>query len=180
VNHVVKCLVFYHPDDDEDLRARQDRQILRLFDACRSTRHELLLEIIASKHGPVTSDTVARVIDHVYGLGVFPDWWKLEPTSDPAAWAASEAAILRHDPRCRGIVLLGLSAPQDELLAGIAAAAPFPLVKGFAVGRTIFHDVAARWLRREIDDEAAIAQLTENLRILAEAWRDARGGRAAA
>ena len=180
VNHVVKCLVFYHPDDDEDLRARQDRQILRLFDACRSTRHELLLEIIASKHGPVTSDTVARVIDHVYGLGVFPDWWKLEPTSDPAAWAASEAAILRHDPRCRGIVLLGLSAPQDEVLAGIAAAAPFPLVKGFAVGRTIFHDVAARWLRREIDDEAAIAQLTENLRILAEAWRDARGGRAAA
>lgn len=180
VNHVVKCLVFYHPDDDEDLRARQDRQILRLFDACRSTRHELLLEIIASKHGPVTSDTVARVIDHVYGLGVFPDWWKLEPTSDPAAWAASEAAILRHDPRCRGIVLLGLSAPQDELLAGIAAAAPFPLVKGFAVGRTIFHDVAARWLRREIDDEAAIAQLTENLRILAEAWRDARGGKAAA
>lgn len=180
VNHVVKCLVFYHPDDDEELRARQDRQILRLFDACRSTRHELLLEIIASKHGPVTSDTVARVIDHVYGLGVFPDWWKLEPTSDPAAWAASEGAILRHDPRCRGIVLLGLSAPQDEVLAGIAAAAPFALVKGFAVGRTIFHDVAARWLRREIDDEAAIAQLTENLRILAEAWRDARGARAAA
>lgn len=180
VNHVVKCLVFYHPDDDAELRARQDRQILRLFDACRSTRHELLLEIIASKHGPVASDTVARVIDHVYGLGVFPDWWKLEPTSDPAAWAASEAAILRHDPRCRGIVLLGLSAPQDEVLAGIAAAAPFPLVKGFAVGRTIFQDVATRWLRREIDDEAAIVRLTENLRVLAEAWRAARGARAAA
>ena len=42
---------------------------------------------------------------------------------DAAAWAASEAAILRHDPLCRGIVLLGLSAPQDEVLAGIVAAA---------------------------------------------------------
>ena len=180
INHVVKCLVFYHPDDDAELRARQDRQILRLFDACRSTRHELLLEIIASKHGPVGGDTVARVIHHVYDLGVYPDWWKLEPTSDAAAWAASEAAILQHDPRCRGIVLLGLSQTQDQVLAGISAAAPFPLVKGFAVGRTIFHDVAGQWLKGELDDEGAIARLTENLRVLAEAWRRARRARAAA
>jgi 5-dehydro-2-deoxygluconokinase len=180
INHVVKCLVFYHPDDEADLRQRQDRQILRLFDACRATRHEFLLEIIASKHGAVDSDTVALVIDHVYDLGVYPDWWKLEPTSDAQAWAASEAAILRHDTRCRGIVLLGLSAPQDELLAGIAAAAPFPLVKGFAVGRTIFHDVAIRWLRGEIDDEGAIDRLTANLRVLADGWRAARDARAAA
>jgi len=180
INHVVKCLVFYHPDDDAELRARQDRQILRLFDACRSTRHEFLLEIIVSKHGPVSGDTVARVIHHVYDLGVYPDWWKLEPTSDAAAWAANEAAILEHDPRCRGIVLLGLSATQDEVLAGISAAAPFPLVKGFAVGRTIFHDVAAQWLKGKLDDEGAIARLTENLRVLAEAWRRARRARAAA
>mgnify|MGYP003575638712 CR=1 FL=1 len=179
INHVVKCLVFYHPDDDAEMLARQDRQILRLFDACRATRHEFLLEIIASKHGPVDSDTIARVIDHVYGLGVHPDWWKLEPTSDPQAWAASQAAILRHDPRCRGIVLLGLSAPQEELLAGIAAAAPFPLVKGFAVGRTIFQDVAARWLRKEIDDDGAVRQLTANLRVLADGWRAARDAKAA-
>ncbi len=177
VNHVVKCLVYYHPDDAPEMRDRQDRQILRLFDACRATRHEFLLEIIASKHGPVDSETIARVIDHVYGLGVYPDWWKLEPTSDPRAWAASEAAILRHDPRCRGIVLLGLSAPQNELLAGIAAAAPFPLVKGFAVGRTIFHDVASRWLRKEIDDDGAVEALTANLRVLAEGWRAARDAR---
>ena len=123
---------------------------------------------------------MARVINHVYDLGVYPDWWKLEPTSDAAAWAASEAAILEHDPRCRGIVLLGLSQTQDQVLAGISAAAPFPLVKGFAVGRTIFHDVAAQWLTGKLDDEGAIAQLTENLRVLAEAWRRARRARAAA
>ena len=180
VNHVVKCLVFYHPDDDADLRARQDRQILRLFDACRATRHEFLLEVIASKHGPIDADTVARVIDHIYGLGVYPDWWKLEPVDDPAAWAATEAAILRHDPLCRGIVLLGLSAPKEEILAGIAAAAPYPLVKGFAVGRTIFHDVAARWLAGTIDDDGAVAALSDNLRELAQGWRAARQARVAA
>lgn len=174
INHVVKCLVFYHPDDDAEMIARQDRQILRLFDACRATRHEFLLEIIASKHGAVDSRTIARAIDHIYGLGVYPDWWKLEPAEDEATWHAIEAAILRHDPLCRGIVLLGLSAPQDELLAGIAAAARFDLVKGFAVGRTIFHDVAAKWLSGEIGDAGAVDALAENLRVLADAWRAAR------
>lgn len=180
INHVVKCLVFYHPDDDDEMRARQDRQIVRLFDACRATRHEFLLEIIASKHGAVGDRTVARVIDHVYDLGVYPDWWKLEPSENAAAWQEIEASIQRNDPQCRGIVLLGLSAPQDELLAGIAAAAPCRLVKGFAVGRTIFHDVAARWLAGTIDDEAAIGELCENLRVLADAWRAARQAREAA
>lgn len=174
VNHVVKCLVFYHPDDSEEMRAQQDRQILRLFDACRATRHEFLLEIIASKHGPIDSDTVARVIHHVYELGVYPDWWKLEPTHDTASWAAAEAAIEHHDPLCRGIVLLGLSAPADELLAGLMAAAPFPRVKGFAVGRTIFHAVAMRWLAGAIDDDGAVAELGENLQRLTDGWQTAR------
>src|SRR5690606_3364995 len=47
LNQVVKVLVFYHPDDPSDLRERQERQVLRLFDACRKTRHEFLLEVIA-------------------------------------------------------------------------------------------------------------------------------------
>lgn len=180
MDHVVKCLVFYHPDDAPEMRDVQDRQIVQLAEACRATRHEFLLEIIASKNGPVGSDTVARVIDHVYGLGVYPDWWKLEPQDDPAAWTAIQATIERHDPHCRGILLLGLSAPQDELLAGIATAAPFSLVKGFAVGRTIFHAVAERWLRGEIDDAVAIDALAENFRVLADAWRAARETRQAA
>ncbi|WP_375398963.1 5-dehydro-2-deoxygluconokinase [uncultured Sphingomonas sp.] len=180
VNHVVKCLAFYHPDDACELRERQDRQIVRLFDACRATRHELLLEVIASKHGAVDADTIAKVIDRVYDLGVYPDWWKLEPAADRAAWRNIEAAIRRRDPHCRGVVLLGLSAPNEVLLASFAAAAPSEIVKGFAVGRTIWHDVAAAWLRDEIDDDAAVDALTRNFAILVNAWRAARVTSAAA
>src|SRR5262249_31113431 len=36
-NQVVKCLVHYHPDDEPELRESQERQLLRLFDACRKT-----------------------------------------------------------------------------------------------------------------------------------------------
>jgi 5-dehydro-2-deoxygluconokinase len=179
-NQVVKCLVFYHPDDPAELRERQDRQLLRLFDACRATRHEFLLEIIASKHGPVDARTAARVIDHVYDLGIYPDWWKLEPSDEPAAWAQVEATIARRDPHCRGVVLLGLAAPKDELLASFAATAGAEVVKGFAVGRTIWQEPALRWLREEIDDAQAVAMLAANFAELVDAWRAARRVKVAA
>ncbi len=179
IEQVVKCLVFYHPDDTADLRERQDRQILRLFEACRHSRHELLLEIIASKHGAVETDTVARIVEHIYELGAFPDWWKLEPAVDQAAWAAVEGVIQSRDPHCRGIVLLGLAASEDALLESFSAAAASPLVKGFAVGRTIWSEPAARWLKGEIDDQQAVAYLATNFSVLVDGWRAARRKQAA-
>ena len=155
-------------------RARQDRQIVRLADACRATRHELLLEIIASKHGVIDSDTVARVINHVYDLGVYPDWWKLEPVRTEAAWRKSVEAIERSDPRTRGIVVLGLDAPEEELATSFALAAKFPLVKGFAVGRTIFGDVARAWMRGESRDADAIAEMARRFTRLCGIWDKAR------
>ena len=174
LDHVVKCLVFYHPDDPTELRAEQDLQIRRLFDACRLTRHELLLEIIASKHGHVGVDTVAEVVEHIYDLGVYPDWWKLEPVIEATAWQAIESVVAARDPYCRGIVLLGLAASQSELLASFAAAVQSPLVKGFAVGRTIWADPAARWLAGELDDQEAVRQMADNFSVLVEGWHASR------
>jgi 5-dehydro-2-deoxygluconokinase len=174
LSHVVKCLVFYHPDDPADLRERQERQLLRLFDACRKTRHELLVEIIAPKGMAVDASTIADVLQRFYDLGIKPDWWKLEPSDDLMAWRNIETVIERNDPWCRGVVLLGLSAPLDDLLASFKTVASVPVIKGFAVGRTIFSDVARAWLSDEIGDEAAIAAMAERLDALSKAWRAAR------
>ncbi|AJP71784.1 bifunctional 5-dehydro-2-deoxygluconokinase/5-dehydro-2-deoxyphosphogluconate aldolase [Sphingomonas hengshuiensis] len=174
VQQVVKCLVYYRLDDPPELRAMQDRQLLRLFDACRGTRHELLVEVIVSAHGLVAVDTTAQVLEHFYTLGVYPDWWKLEPDGDPATWAAIDAVIARHDPLCQGVLLLGLSATPQVLVERFAAAAPFTIVKGFAVGRTIWHDSAQQWLTGTIDDSEAIERIAANFRALVEAWRQAR------
>ena len=174
LNHVVKCLVFYHPDDEIALRERQERQLLRLFDACRKTRHELLVEVILPKGMDTDSHTVARAIRRLYAIGVRPDWWKLEPVADPAAWREIESAVNENDPLCRGVVLLGLSAPEAELLASFEVAARFPIIKGFAVGRIIFYDVARDWLSDRLDDDAAVRALAGKLTVLVEAWRRAR------
>jgi 5-dehydro-2-deoxygluconokinase len=174
LNHVVKCLVSCHPDDQADLRDRQDRQLTRLFDACRKTRHELLLEVILPSGLPVDTHTVARAISRIYEIGVRPDWWKLEPSSNSATWRNIESAITRADPYCRGVVLLGLSAPPSQLVSSFAAAAPFRIVKGFAVGRTIFEETARQWFRGVIGDEAAVKRMAANLAALVSAWLSTR------
>ncbi|MEJ1159105.1 5-dehydro-2-deoxygluconokinase [Prosthecomicrobium sp. N25] len=173
VGHTVKGLCFYHPDDPPDLKARQERELLRLHDAARTVGRELLVEIIAGRHGPLGPDTVATVVQRLYDLGIRPDWWKLEPQADAAAWARTAAVIEANDPHCRGIVLLGLEAPEAELRAAFRAAASSPLVKGFAVGRTIFADAAARWLAGAIDDRAAVADMAGRFRALVGAWEEA-------
>jgi 5-dehydro-2-deoxygluconokinase len=175
VGHTIKCLCFYHPDDPPELKQRQERELLRLHDAARSIGRELLVEIIAGKHGALEADTVAGILQHLYGLGIKPDWWKLEPQQDRAAWHAVGRVISRNDPYCRGIVLLGLEAPENELEAAFAAAASEPQVKGFAVGRTIFNDAARRWLRGEITDEAAVSDMAGRFQRLVDAWQRAAG-----
>jgi 5-dehydro-2-deoxygluconokinase len=75
------------------------------------------------------------------------------------------------------VVVLGLSATEEALVASFRAAASVPIVKGFAVGRTIFADAAGRWLAGEIDDEAAIADLARRFGTLVEAWRAAVAAR---
>jgi 5-dehydro-2-deoxygluconokinase len=173
-NHVVKCLVFAHPDDAPELRAEQEAQLLRLFDATRKTRHELLLEVIVPTGMAREADTIARLLERFYDLGVRPDWWKLEPSDDPEVWARIAAVIERHDPHCRGVVLLGLASPDEELLKAFEAAAPFPIVKGFAVGRTIWVEAARRWLVGEVDDEGAIDLLAQRFKLLVDGWRARR------
>lgn len=174
LEHVVKVLCFYHPDDDAATKAAQEDVILRLFAAARRNRLELLLEVIPSKVGPVNDDTTAEIIQRFYDLGVYPDWWKLEPFRTDAAWQNACDAIAKNDAYCRGVVVLGLDAPQEELAASFALAAKQPLVKGFAVGRTIFGAVAKRWLAGELDDAAAVTEMSANYQNLCAVWDKAR------
>ncbi|MCB5198944.1 5-dehydro-2-deoxygluconokinase [Loktanella sp. TSTF-M6] len=172
--NVVKLLVFCHPDDDDKTSKMQIARVKRLFTAARRNGLEFLLEIIPSKVGPVDDHTSAVLIQSFYDAGVYPDWWKLEPFKTDAAWTNAVAAIERNDPRTRGIVVLGLDAPEAELAASFALAARQPLVKGFAVGRTIFGDAARAWLKGEMADDAAITQMVGRYTRLCNIWDKAR------
>ncbi|MGA3190217.1 MAG: DNA translocase FtsK 4TM domain-containing protein, partial [Bryobacteraceae bacterium] len=94
----------------------------------------------------------AFALDRLYDVGLRPDWWKLEPAADTAAWRNVETVIQARDPYCRGVVLLGQSQPMETLLAAFRASAGVAVVKGFAVGRTLFEHAARAWLAGRIDD----------------------------
>ena len=180
LEHVVKVLCFYHPDDPPEIRREQEETVRRLFHAARRNRLEMLLEIIPSKVGPTNDDTVATIIDRFYEIGVYPDWWKLEPMKTDASWANACASIERNDPHTRGVVVLGLDAPQNELEESLSLAARFDLVKGFAVGRTIFGEAARKWFAGTISDAQAVEDMVSRYRSLCDIWdraRAAKGGK---
>ncbi|MFU9136568.1 bifunctional 5-dehydro-2-deoxygluconokinase/5-dehydro-2-deoxyphosphogluconate aldolase [Erwinia tasmaniensis] len=172
--HVVKCLVFYHPHDEAGLRHEQDELILDVWKGCNKSGHELLLEVILPEDNADKKESYYfDMLSHFYSLGIQPDWWKLPPLS-LESWEAISGLIEQQDPHCRGILILGLDASEEKLKAGFAAAAKAPWVKGFAVGRTIFGQPSRQWLQGELDDDALIAQVKSNYLTLIDYWRQVR------
>ena len=172
IGHTIKCLCFYHPDDSAEMKAWQERELLRLHDAARTIGRELLVEIIASKNGPVGDDTIAKVIARLYEIGIKPDWWKLEGQATPNAWKRIGDAIDAGDPLCRGVMLLGLEAPEEDLAEAFRIARGNPHVKGFAVGRTIFVEPALAWFAGRIDDAEATQAMADSFARLCALWQN--------
>lgn len=172
-SHVVKCLVFYHPDDDIEMRLQQEERVQQLFVDCDTLGRELLLEIIASNSNNAVADsTVPNILRRFYNLGVFPAWWKLEAQTN-AGWTEISAVIEQNDPLCNGVLMLGLDAPEAELKESFRIAGKHPVCKGFAVGRSIFGESARQWFNGECDDDTAIRQIADNYRTMIKFWQDA-------
>ena len=100
VTHVIKCLCFYHPNDPEALRIEQEERLLTLYDAARTAGRELLVEIIAGKHGRLADETVAT--------RAAPALRSRHPAGLVEAGAAGDAHRLaahrRRDPRPRSVL----------------------------------------------------------------------------
>lgn len=169
LEHIVKCLVFYHPDDSVEMRLEQEHLVREVYEACCQSGHELLLEVILPATKPRTDENYIRTLERFYHLGIKPDWWKLPPLSADS-WVTVEALVNKNDKHCHGVVILGLDAPMDVLEAGFNQAANSTMVKGFAVGRSIFSEPSKAWLAGTIDDEEMVSQIKANYRFLVDVW----------
>jgi 5-dehydro-2-deoxygluconokinase len=136
-----------------------------------------LLEVIPPAVPGDTRDAdevLARAVTAIAAAGVLPDWWKLPAPTSTHAWRRLDVAIRSADPHCRGVLVLGLDAPIDELANQLAEAATHPLCRGFAVGRTIFGETARAWFVGEIDDGTAIEAISQRYLRLVRRFDDAR------
>jgi 5-dehydro-2-deoxygluconokinase len=169
-DHVAKCLVLYHPDDEAGLRDAQLARLRALGEACAATGRELLVEVLTPRGTAVDAATTPRSLAQLYEAGIRPDLWKLPPLLDADAWSELGATIGRYDPHCRGVLLLGLEADEAALEASFAAAAPFAICKGFAVGRSIFGAAARAWFAGRATDEAVVDDVAERYARLIASW----------
>ena len=174
--HIAKLLMFYHPDAQSDFNQQQLQRVKLLWDGVCQSGHELLLEII---HPPqsdgndftMTDHSIARSLQDVYDLGIKPDWWKL-PQLSPAGWDAVSAVIDNNAPHCRGVLILGLNRPIDQLAEGFKHSAGQKWCKGFAIGRTIFNDPLRSWMMGDSTDEQFIQQTADNYSAVITAWQN--------
>ena len=175
IDHVVKCLVFYHPEQPLDIRLAQERQLKELYRACLDSGHELLIEVIPPTDRPSNDDTLPLALQRFYNLGIFPDWWKL-PAPSREAWHALDRLISQRDPHCHGVVLLGLDAPIEELKAAFNHSAGSSICRGFTVGRTLFGGPGRDWLAGRRDDETLVQRVSDNYLELIHCWRNRVAG----
>ncbi len=163
---VVKCLVHCHPKDPEATLLAEESKLLRLQSACRRLHREWLLEIIPEQGGAPDRSVLPQAMHRLARAGLQPDWWKLP---DPIDWSEIEP-IVRRDPSCHGVLLLGLSASEEEVAASFARAPA--LCRGFAVGRTIFLEPARRFLADELTEAGLIEAVSLAFERLIRRWID--------
>lgn len=173
LEHIVKCLVFYHTEDAVGLRLQQERQIRELFVACQASGHELLLELIPPADSTQNDATAVLALERLYNLEVFPDWWKLPPQS-ASSWDKISQLVPKRDPHCQGVVMLGLGASIESLKQSFQIAAQYPICKGFTVGRSLFAEPSQAWLANQLNDQQLIQRVGENYVQLIVAWRASR------
>jgi 5-dehydro-2-deoxygluconokinase len=174
--HVAKCLISYHPGDSLAMREAQLSKLLELQRASLDTSHEFLVEVIPPRELRSDETTLAEALEQMYSAGIFPDWWKLPPATSDQEWQAIADVVERNDPHCRGVLVLGLEASEDELEKSFTIASPHAICKGFAVGRSIFADAASRWFAGTLSDAEVITDIATRYARLIKLWDTARTG----
>ena len=99
--HVVKCNLYWHPEDEPEIRDLQEQRVFQLFDACVNNDRQLLLEVQAPQGMPYDEGSMAQLLARFYEIGVRPDCGSCRRTLTPACgrgsgtWSASTTRTAR-------------------------------------------------------------------------------------
>lgn len=162
INHNIKCLVNYHPDDMYALRIKQEDRLIQLHNAARDTGHGLLIEIIPTPNSVVTEKTLSQILQRFYDIGLYPDWWKLPSPKSTKAFERIEQVIDDNDPFCQGVLLLGQLATTEQIATNFQNFVNFKHCKGFAIGRAIFNNPVIQWFSGKIPDNTLVDLVATN------------------
>jgi 5-dehydro-2-deoxygluconokinase len=172
----VKVLVRHGSDVAPVIVSKQRDQLLDLQRWCAAAGKTFVLEVLVAPAAGEESDfdaagrpqLLAAYIRESYGLGLMPDFWKIEGMPNRESLQVVDAAIrLVEGPRQ---LILGKGAGMDAVRTWFGAAAGATTAAGFAIGRTVYFEPASNWLRGRSSREAAVEQIAENYEAVIAAW----------
>jgi 5-dehydro-2-deoxygluconokinase len=170
---VVKVLMVTSPGQDPAVQFANEERLARLSRVCRNLERDLLVEILPTPGHRNSADDVAAVMERWYDVGIMPAWWKLPAAGSEAGWERLDRVAQERDPGCRGFLLLGGGTTRDALGDSFRDAAAVRTVRGFALGRPLFHDAAEQWFSGGSSAEAA-AMILSRYDDAVALWRASR------
>ena len=146
----VKVLAKHRPDYPDEIVSGQILKLLDLQAWCRTHAQPLVLEVVIPREAEPEAEfeatgrapIIAAYIRRAYAVGLVPDYWKIEGTTDAGAATLIDRAIA-EEPRPRFLVL-GKAAGMDLVIRWFAAAKTMTTAAGFAIGRTVYSDPRQR------------------------------------
>jgi len=183
---MAKVLVRYRPDYPHG-RVEAEQQALReLSDWCGRQGCPWMLEVVVpagsgENEEPFARDVrpgaLARYITQAYERGIRPDYWKMEGTTSLAGARLVDEAVQRVTGP--GFLVLGKAAPLETIERWFRAAHTMKTAAGFAIGRSIYWDPAARFALGEISRTDAIDLVAETYLTTVDLWQTSAGPRPA-
>ena len=171
---VVKVLMVTSVGQDPAIAFENEQRLVTLSRVCRNLERDLLVEILPMPGHANSAEDLARVMERWYDVGIRPAWWKLPAPGSSEGWAKLDRLVRDRDPGCRGFLMLGGGTTDDALAQGFTDAAAVDSVRGFALGRPLFHESAEAWFAGEVSAAAAARAILTKYDHAVALWRRSR------
>ncbi len=172
-----KVLIRYSPEDAEQLKERQKKNLKTISDFSHKNNYKFLLEVLVlpteEDFKKVSQDRekydseirprlTVEVIKELQEYGIEPDVWKLEGFDSEKEYEEIVKAARRGGRDSVGIVVLGRGAGEEKVDEWLEIGSKVPGVIGFAVGRTVFWDVLEKFYNGKVGKWEVIQTVSDN------------------
>lgn len=185
---LVKILIRHNVGEAEAGRRLQIERLDQMIGWARGRKLPALLELLvpatAEQKSPgydteVRPGLTVRAVEELSAAGVKPDYWKLEgqPSVETSRAVADACHRGGQNP---SLLVLGRSAPDEQVRHWLQDAAVTGQYHGFAIGRTIWWPSIKDWMNKRLEKDGAAKQIATNYLRWIEVFETAGAVRMAA
>jgi len=149
-----KVLIRYDYADTTS-NAIQNPRLKKISNFCKKNKIAFMLEPLLVGKGS-RFNQMKKMIVTLEALGIKPQLWKLEGLDKASEWKAIRK-LTKGD-----LIILGRGASKQEVERWVKEAAQSGVVRGFAVGRTIFFPPLKAYVQGKITRTQAIDRIKKN------------------